>query len=212
MSEKTCPDGCGAAADAHCWNTSFWDEPSAPILPGSLVVIDAGSTLAVGYVDSIDETAAGHAANVTAVRLRPGTWKAGGNPSIDAASWRVPLDKVTPLYSKRGVRPRLDSATAEGAIALFASLKPKWSDLVRATCDPEIAEGAIALLDIGCFEDDLAAAFDALDRDDRARIKAGAEAARDTVRAAGGTAEGAQAAWTQALRDGVAMAIRGVAS
>jgi hypothetical protein len=85
----------------------------------------------------------------------------------------------------------------------------KWSDLVRATCDPETAEGAAALLASGSYKDDLGDAYDALDRDDRGRIKDKANEAHDAALGIGLGGEEAKRAWGVSLRDGVADAIRG---
>lgn len=93
--ESRCSDGCGASCDAHCWNGSLWAEPVKA--PGALVTFLDGGRPCVGYIDSIDAVCAGFAANVTAVTVRPGTWKATGNAGITWASWRVPLADLTVL-------------------------------------------------------------------------------------------------------------------
>ena len=72
--------------------------------------------------------------------------------------------------------------------------------------------GAAALLDIGSYEDDVLAAYDVLPPEDRRRIKAGAEFARDVVRSAGGSFSAETGAAERALREGVGIAIRALAA
>lgn len=52
---------------------------------GDLVRFRHRDLWCVGYVDGVD----GEAADVVAIRVRAGTWKAEGNPSLEAACWRM---------------------------------------------------------------------------------------------------------------------------
>lgn len=111
------------------------------------------------------------------------------------------LEATDPTFNKQ------ERARAEEAES--AQHKPKWSDLVRALRDPETAEGATALLDIGCYEDDVMTVFDVLSADERRRIRALAESARDAVRAANGTFRAEADAAEASLRGAVAAAYIG---
>jgi trimethylamine:corrinoid methyltransferase-like protein len=82
----------------------FAERQAAESMVGMMVTFND----CVGYVDSVEKAINGYAANVVALRRRPGLWKTHGNPSIDAQCYRVPVSHLTKVAT-----PPTDEQIAE---------------------------------------------------------------------------------------------------
>lgn len=135
---------------------------------------------------------------------------AAADAEVDDECDGVDADRFCALASTlRGEAAALEAWVKAGCPkAAAAPVREKWSALVCALNDPATAEVAATLLDIGCYEDDVMAAYDVLSPEDRRRIKDGTEAARAVARSAGGSFGAETKAAESALREGVGMALR----